>query len=107
MAAEQIMERMTFILNGDDLRRVNIQKDNKGNIIVVIDVHGMRVAEAKKVLNSIIIMYRFPFKLRVIHGYNHGTAIRDMIADELDNQRIVSKKVMYYNPGITSIRLAG
>ncbi len=106
MAAEQIMERMTFILNGDDLHRVHVQRDNEGNIILVIDVHEMKVAEAKKILNHIIIMYRFPFKLRVVHGYNHGTAIKDMIAEQLDNKRIISKEVEVYNPGITTIQLA-
>ena len=106
MDKNQILDRMTYILKKEDMQRISIQKDADGTIVLVINVHEMKVAQAKRVINSIIIMYRFPFKLKIIHGYVHGTAIKEMLIYNFDNRRIVNKKSESYNPGVTIFQLA-
>ena len=88
MGCEQMMQRMTFLLYGDDLWRVKISHEDDGTPVIQIDLHQMTCKEARKTLTNVIAMYRFGFKLDVIHGYNHGTAIRDMIRTDFSNQRI-------------------
>ena len=105
MGCEQMMQRMTFLINGDNLWRVNISHDEDGTPVVQIDLHQMTCKEARKTLFNIIAMYRFEFKLDVIHGYNHGTAIRDMIRGDFDNQRVVGM-IFPYNQGRTVLEIA-
>ena len=53
------------------------------NAVIEIDLHGCRVDEAREILdetlrNADMSVYR----VRVIHGFNNGTAIRDMLQRE-------------------------
>jgi len=42
----------------------------------------------------------------VIHGYNHGTAIKDMVRNHLDNKRIMDRAADQFNLGITYLAIA-
>ncbi len=104
MGCEQIRERMTYILAGDNMTRVQITSDGDGPKIT-LDLHGMSCKLTRRVVKSIIAMYRFSFELVLIHGYNHGTALKDMLYNSLDNERIISKHSPEYNPGITTFEI--
>ena len=105
MEREQIMERMTFIMYGDDLCRVNINEDKKGIKTIIVDLHGFDRKRTAKMISNIIAMFMFPFNLVLIHGYNHGTVLKEYIAYELNNPRIAKKTSPYYNPGITYLTI--
>ena len=46
-------------------------------------------------------MYNFEFTMMLIHGYNNGTVIKDMIQYDIHNKRIVAKSVYMHNKGVT------
>ena len=47
-----------------------------------------------------------PFKLDVIHGYNGGTAIKDMLRTKEISPRIISISSPEYNPGESILEVA-
>lgn len=105
MGYDQMMQKMTFIMYGEDIWRVHISHEEDGTPVIIIDLHYMTCREAKRAINNIIAMFKFDFKLKVIHGYNHGTAIRDMIRGELNNKR-VTNMIYPHNQGQTILEIS-
>ena len=86
------MARLNFLENGD----------------VSVDVHGLDRAHCKKFLRDIITLNRGALVLRVIHGYNNGTRLRDMIRyDNVISRRIVGFDTCGKNEGITLLNVVG
>ena len=53
------------------------------NAIEVIDLHGMSLDEAREALDEALRAVDMSvYRLRVIHGFNNGTAIQNMIRRE-------------------------
>ncbi len=72
-----------------------------------IDVHGMSVLEAKKVIEKMLASLPKEVKeLRVIHGYSSGNEIKKMVQDRnsLRSKRIMARKYTK-NPGETILLL--
>lgn len=72
-----------------------------------IDVHGMSVLEAKKVIEKLIASMPNDVKeLKVIHGYSSGSEIKKMVQDRnsLRSKRIMARKYTK-NPGETILLL--
>ena len=90
------MNRLNMILTAEDMNRIQEYPDRMS-----LDLHGKTKKEAKRLLNNVINIIRHPFTMEVIHGYNHGTVLKDMIFEEVINPRIVSKNVPSYNIGET------
>ncbi len=99
-------ERLGMIFTADELKRMRLidNIDNKGWI--TIDLHHLTVRQAKRLLNNLIAINRNECTIRVIHGYIHGTKIKNMIQNELDNRRITDKAGMKHNPGVTVLKLS-
>lgn len=97
--------RLSLILTKDEMNRLNI-KEEKGETKIIADVHGMSVNKAKKFINNIINVVRTKLELIVVHGYNHGTAIKDMLANVYTNSHITDKYQDEYNKGVTHILAA-
>lgn len=72
---------------------------------ITIDLHGMDVDEAKyQLIQEINNCDNTIWRIVAIHGYNRGTAIKDMIRYELRHKKI--KKINAdLNKGITLIEL--
>ena len=67
--------------------------------IIEIDLHGLRTAEAKKKIDEEIRRSSSStYRIRLIHGYHGGTAIRDMIGEEYSYGR--EPKVLRIEPGV-------
>jgi len=101
MGCEQIMTKLSFIMWGEDLNRFAVTVNEDGEIVIRVDLHHLTKKVAEKVLQSIISVNRFPFTLDVIHGYNHGTVLLEMIRNEFSHQRIQRIYSNSYNPGET------
>lgn len=74
--------------------------------IITLDLHGMGTGEAKRKIDSAVSgAGSGVYRIRLIHGYNRGNAIRDMIWDEYRFGR--SPKVIRvengWNEGITEL----
>lgn len=77
-----------------------------GNI--EIDLHGLRVDEAKKKIDSAIRKAdNSVYRIKLIHGYHRGTSLRDMIYDEYSYGRNSKVKRVEngFNEGITELVL--
>ena len=69
------------------------------------DIHGMRVLEAKRELETLI--GRADKSIReivVIHGYHGGSALKNMVRSELRHPRI-QQKILPLNQGETTLLL--
>ena len=69
------------------------------------DIHGMRVLEAKRELETLI--GRADKSIReivVIHGYHGGSALKNMVRSELRHPRI-QQKILSLHQGETTVRL--
>lgn len=102
---ENIKERAIFALGGYDSWRVNAFTDCNGNVVVRLDLHYLTCSSCKKIIKNVIAITRSDFTFLIIHGQNHGTAIRDMVRNEVLSERIVSRIVPDFG-GATILKVA-
>ena len=70
-----------------------------------IDLHGLTVDQAKyQLITEIEYANNTIWTIRVIHGYNKGTAIRDMVW-RIKHYKIKNIIKGDLNPGVTLIEL--
>lgn len=110
MNESQVYDRLTYILNKDEIKRVEINRVNaenhksiKNQIQIMLNVHGWSVKKTEVVIDKLVKLMIGSFELCVIHGYIHGTHIKDMLT-RYTNTRLVdtnSKYCLAYNPGVT------
>lgn len=97
--------RLTTILSKSDMKRITI-KTKKGMIKIYADVHGMKVWEAKRFINNILNLMKEAIELIIIHGYKHGSAIKEMLENEFNNGHVKSITPDRDNQGVTHILAA-
>ena len=73
--------------------------------MVTVDLHGCHSEDARWLLKN-WLDHAPPgvTELRVIHGSNRGTVLRDMVRKELKHPRI-QRKLLSLNPGETRLLL--
>ncbi len=91
---------------GEDICRLTFTEDENGNIKVTADLHGLSKKNAIRMISNILVLCSFKFELEVVHGYNHGTAIKEYIFNQMHNDRVIHKQSPFYNPGITDLMIA-
>lgn len=101
-----LSEKFVAIYPCDEVTRIQVLQKNNGDLSVVVDVHGMKCWQAERFINNLINIARCPFVMTVIHGYNHGTAILEMVRTKLSNRHIVNRYTDNYNRGITYLAIA-
>lgn len=101
-----LSEKFAAIYPGDEVTRIQISQKNNGELSVVVDVHGMKCRQAERFINNLINIARCQFVMTVIHGYNHGTAILEMVRNEVNNRHIVNRYTDNYNRGVTYLAIA-
>lgn len=80
-------------------------KGMHSSIVMEINLHGMLVQEAKRHLDMKITAA--PKNIRevvVIHGYNRGSALLQMVRSSYRHPR-VKQKLLSMNPGVTTYLL--
>lgn len=105
MGCEQMMQRMSFVLKREYLNKAHVAYNTAGMMVVRIDLHGMTRNEATKVIKGVLLLNNGSFILDLIHGYNHGTVLKKMICEDLDNARIGRKWGYEYNHGETFLEI--
>ena len=101
-----IISKLRMILTKDELRRIAVQSEQNGTISITADVHGMKCFEAKRFINNIINIVHITFQLVIIHGYNHGTAIKEMLTHHFINNHICRQFIDPNNQGVTHMIIA-
>lgn len=94
--------RIKTILSPSDFARVSFKSNNQ----ITVDVHGFSVNHMKYFLKNIAALIREPFKMTIIHGFNHGTSLLEAIRNDRMFYRpyeVIKDKT---NPGVTHINFA-
>ncbi len=74
--------------------------------IVRVDVHGKTKAQARlAILAALRKCDGSVFRIRVVHGYNRGTELRDMVRAEFAGAPRVLRVETGLNPGVTELVL--
>ena len=73
--------------------------------VIEVDVHGMNCFKAKTVIDAKLKKAKGAYRLRIIHGYNNGTILRDMIRKEYKNHKAVLRIELGLNQGQTDLVL--
>ena len=69
---------------------------------VKIDLHGMRQEEAIQVIDKAIAgADSTTYQIQLVHGYNRGTRLREMIYDWYRYEPKVKRIIPGDNPGVT------
>lgn len=94
------------LYSDDEFKRLSMF-ETRDCTMIEVDVHGMTCRQAEQFINNIISLIRIPINMRVIHGYNHGTAISKMIREKYQNKRIIKRIAGTKNKGITYLVISG
>lgn len=98
-------KRLKMIFTTAELDRLTFN-ESIGELRITADVHGMKCRGARRFINNIINTVRIAFILIVIHGYNHGTAIRDMLYTKFKSPHITNQHLAPLNQGVTIMTIA-
>lgn len=101
-----VNNRLKMIFTNEEIDRLTISEIDECKIRITADVHGMKCSQARRFINNIINTIRVAFQLIIIHGYNHGTAIKDMLAENFNNTHITEQYLDPYNQGVTHMLIA-
>lgn len=74
---------------------------------VTVDVHGKTKVQAKATIEAVLRKCGpSVYRVRVIHGFNNGTELRDMLQTEYAGKHARVKRILRTtNPGITELVL--
>ena len=101
-----VSTRLKMILTPEEIGRLKITESNSDHIKIIADVHGMKCYQARRFINNIINIVRTAFQLVIIHGYNRGTAIKEMLAQNFSNDHIYEQFPDPRNQGVTHMLIA-
>ena len=96
-----VASRMQMIFTAEEMNRMDISADQNTVTEITVDVHGLKCTEARNLINNLINLIRGAFRLVVIHGYNHGMAIKTMLHNEFQNPKVYRKIGDHHNMGVT------
>ena len=94
---------LRMIFTEDEIHRLTITEYKNKKAHIIVDVHGMKCSQVRRFINNIINSVRTAFQLMIIHGYNRGTAIKEMLAHNFNNSNIIERYQDAINYGITHI----
>lgn len=80
-------------------------KVTKFGYILEVDIHGMRVAEAKRELERLLSTCDNSItQMEITHGYHGGQALLNLARNDLKHPRIESRRLSMNN-GVTTLIL--
>nr|WP_288732068.1 hypothetical protein [uncultured Anaerobutyricum sp.] len=101
MDKAKLINRFKMIFTNSEIERISFDMKDENIETIKVDVHGLKCASAKRFINNIINLIMDAFKLIVIHGFNHGTAIRDMLRGNFFNHKVENFFCIVENDGVT------
>ena len=95
-------ERIKLVLSETDVERMDFTVED----VVTVNVHGLSRNGMVKLLRNISCICRQACTVRIIHGFNHGTGLKDTVrtgGSISRNYKIVPDQT---NPGVTMLVFA-
>ena len=107
MNQDQVLKSISFITAGKYAGRTSVSWDEFGRLNIRMDLHELHKRDVEVLMKNLLLITKgVPFTLDLIHGYNHGTVLRDYIREELESPRIQEMYCPYYNEGETILKVA-
>lgn len=106
MSKQMIEAKINMVYGSEFSERIVVDIDQFGVVRLKVNVHDMHQNAVRHFLNNIINLVRGSFVLTVVHGFNGGTVLKDMIWAESINNRIEQKLAVENNPGRTRLMVA-
>lgn len=95
-------KKFEFVFSGDDMRRFSVVDGD-----LYVDVHGLTCPKAQRLIkNTIALLRSESVIIYVIHGYNHGHAIKEMLRNTRLSRRNYQAQYVDWNPGMTKLVIA-
>ena len=98
--AEQV-KKFEVVFSWDDLARLSIVDGE-----LYVDVHGLTCPKAQRFLKNILALLKGSVSMYIIHGYNHGCAIKEMLRNTRLSSRNYQVLHVDWNPGMTKLVMA-
>ncbi len=73
--------------------------------IVTVDLHGCTAYQAKIAIDAALRRAKGVYRIRIVHGYHGGTALRDLVRKEYGAKPGVLRVEVGLNPGETDLVL--
>lgn len=73
--------------------------------VAELDIHGMNRYQARIAIDAALRRSKGVYRIRIIHGGNHNTVLRDMIAEEYAAHPMVLRIERGTNPGQSELVL--
>ena len=96
-----IIKRRRMFMTNEECERIRKKKRVPKKIRITAAEHGMKCYEARGFKNNIINIARTASQLAISHEYNHGTAIKEMLAQNFSNDHIYEQFPDPRNQGVT------
>lgn len=107
MHYELFMSNINFLLRGEKSKRVEVNESEDGRVCIDLDLHGLSRNEGKVLVKNVININKGEeFVINAIHGYNHGTVLKQMIMEEKWSSRVIARESPAWNPGQTFLTIA-
>lgn len=100
------LQRMRLILTNEQMERLCFKDEPGSELTLCLDLHGLTCKEARRLVDMVIFLVRDNFLLLLVHGYQHGQSIKDMLWYQYDNHRLQSRRDDDYNLGLTYFNVA-
>lgn len=96
--SEQV-KKFEFVFSNDDMQRFSVVDEE-----LYVDVHGLSCLKAQRLLkNAIALLRGNAVIIYVIHGYNNGIAIKQMLRNTQLSRRDYQTQHVDWNPGMTKL----
>lgn len=105
MSAGYLIDRYETVFAKPVLERIRIITFPSGEVMKIsVDVHGLTCREAKRFISNVINISRGFCTIEIIHGYRHGTRIKDMLRNGFSNPNVKEIVADFRNYGITYLQ---
>ena len=107
MNAGYLVSRYETVFAKPVLERIRIITSPSGEVVKVsVDVHGLTCREARRFISNVVNISGGFCVIEIIHGYRHGTRLKDMLQNRFSNPHISQIATDFTNPGVTCLQPA-
>ena len=105
MNKDDILKKIRFVVYGENAWRVQAMIDKHGEMYILYDSHGQSAKEAQRTIRNIVNLCMIPMRIKIIHGFHNGTAIKNMLQEMNFYGKIACVYTPKKNMGETILRV--